>query len=178
MARRTVTAQDLIERYGSCEDFVPDVYVRVQDARTKAVLRTDYLRVEEEDGIEYGYVPGASDPQYAKPPRGGWQCFEVHGLVKDWPVSFREIALKEEEGFVYFVQVGDSGPYKIGWSQDVERRIAQLQVANPGKLILRGTVPGTRETETEYHHRFRTARVMGEWFQNTDELKEFVRSLG
>lgn len=179
MARKVVTFEDLERRYGpSCEGFVPEIFVQVVDPRNHVVLREDYMVVRIEGTLEFGYVPGDSEPVYAKPPKGGWQCMLTHGLVKEWDVSFRQVRQKDEEGVVYFVQVGNEGPYKIGWSADVSRRMGELQVANPSHLHLRGTVPGTRETEAEFHQRFRAAHVSGEWFQNTEELRAFIQSLG
>lgn len=178
MASRVVTPVELEAKYGLCDGFVPDVVIRVTDPRSDTLLREDYVRLDGEGTITYGFVPGEEDPVYAKPNPGPWQCLETYGRVQATPVSFRQIHVRDEEGWVYFIQVGKDGPYKIGWSQDVHRRIGELQVANPKKLHLRGTLPGTRETESGFHERFKSAHVTGEWFQNTEGLREFVKSLG
>lgn len=66
--------------------------------------------------------------------------------------------------FVYFVQQGESGPVKIGLANDPLRRMAELQTGNPEELSLRHVVPGKRADEAKLHHRFREARIRGEWF--------------
>lgn len=66
--------------------------------------------------------------------------------------------------FVYFIQSGEHGPVKIGLAQDPLRRMAELQTGNPEDLFLRHVVPGKRADEGKLHHRFREARVRGEWF--------------
>jgi hypothetical protein len=78
---------------------------------------------------------------------------------------------------VYFVQAGSScGPIKIGFSDDVGKRVAGLQTGNPELLTLLLVVPGTMETESSLHNRFASARIRqsGEWFRPTRQLLEFV----
>lgn len=77
---------------------------------------------------------------------------------------------------VYFIQAGKSGPIKIGFSDDVSKRIASLQTGNADTLNLRLVVPGTMETEADLHRRFASARIRpsGEWFATTRELLEFM----
>ncbi len=177
MPRKVVTPEDLAIKYGPCEGFVPDVLIEVMEPHTKKRRRFDYIRVEKDGDFSYGYTPNESDPLYALPPRGSWQCFECHGKVRVTEVSYRALHVKDVPGFVYFIQSGETGPFKIGWSQNVERRLAELQVANPSQLFLRGMVPGTMESEQEFHRRFQEAHVTGEWFQNSVELRDFVESL-
>lgn len=66
--------------------------------------------------------------------------------------------------FVYFVQLGDDGPIKIGRAGEPRKRLSALQVGNPTELVLRDVVPGDLVLEKALHQRFEPARIRGEWF--------------
>jgi hypothetical protein len=68
------------------------------------------------------------------------------------------------EPFVYFIQEGPHGPVKIGKANHPLKRMSDLQTGNPEQLHLRHVVPGDRLLEKQLHHRFREARIRGEWF--------------
>lgn len=70
----------------------------------------------------------------------------------------------ERPTFIYFIQSGEDGPIKIGYSVDPDRRLPQLQTGNPRGLILRHIIPGDRSVEHQLHTRFEPARIRGEWF--------------
>lgn len=75
---------------------------------------------------------------------------------------------------VYFLQVGVDGPIKIGFTADVESRVATLQTASPFPLRLLGRVPGDEERERAIHLEFAHLRLRGEWFSPAPELLEFI----
>jgi Meiotically Up-regulated Gene 113 (MUG113) protein len=62
------------------------------------------------------------------------------------------------------VQEGEHGPVKIGLSNELERRLGDLQTGNPDELVLRHVVPGDRAVEAQLHARFKPARIRREWF--------------
>jgi hypothetical protein len=66
--------------------------------------------------------------------------------------------------FIYFIQSGEDGPIKIGYSGRPDRRLPQLQTGNPRELILRHVIPGDTSVERQLHTRFEPARIRGEWF--------------
>ena len=70
----------------------------------------------------------------------------------------------EVSRFIYFIQSAAQGPVKIGIANDPIKRMRDLQTGNPAVLHLRHVVPGDRDLEKELHHRFREARIRGEWF--------------
>lgn len=77
---------------------------------------------------------------------------------------------RDRAGFVYFIQAGDAGPIKIGFSSKVDIRIDALQKANAEKLNLLATISGTLIMEAELHQRFAEHRIRGEWFRPAAEL--------
>jgi T5orf172 domain len=72
--------------------------------------------------------------------------------------------------YVYFVQAETLGFVKIGYAKDVKSRLSGMQVDNPDRLTLRGTIRiGGRHkaerAERELQKKFESFRVRGEWFK-------------
>lgn len=158
-------------------DFVPTHRVRVLDG--KRVIRTDLVRLGDpvsDAGVAYAYGPDEEVPLYGILPSGLWQSLETYGRVEVTEVRYKGqyVAPKDRYGVVYFVQAGPGGPIKVGWTQDVGRRLGELQTANAKKLVLLGTVPGTMETEASLHARFSHLRLEAEWFRNSPEIHLFL----
>lgn len=70
--------------------------------------------------------------------------------------------------FVYFISEGEYT--KIGFARDIEKRLKDLQVANPRKLWIVSFVPclteyHARKIEKFLHHSLKFHRVHGEWFK-------------
>lgn len=79
---------------------------------------------------------------------------------------------------VYFVQMGETGPIKIGTTRGtVQRRVAGLQCSCAETLILRGLVRGGRQVEKDLHDRFSREHVRGEWFRPSEDLVRFIAAL-
>lgn len=66
---------------------------------------------------------------------------------------------------------------KIGYSNNPEFRIDQLQTGCPTKLHLQATMSGCSKTESGLHELFSHLRVRGEWFRYDEELKWFIRTV-
>lgn len=66
---------------------------------------------------------------------------------------------------VYFIQAGEGGPIKIGFSLNVKARMAGLQTGRTEKLKLLLTLPGTKVDEARLHDKFGRFRIQGEWFK-------------
>jgi hypothetical protein len=73
---------------------------------------------------------------------------------------------------IYFISTGKH--LKIGFSDNPEARLRELQTGNPLRLSLRVTMPGCYKTETGLHELFAHLRCAGEWFKYTDELRWFL----
>jgi len=76
---------------------------------------------------------------------------------------------------VYFVWDSGSNAIKIGFSEDVLGRLAELQVGNPNALFLLGTIDGDEGTERAIHARFARLRILGEWFRAKQPLLRFIK---
>lgn len=71
---------------------------------------------------------------------------------------------------VYFIQQGEDGPVKIGYTTSIQNRLASLQTGSPYELKLLGFYEGTIEQEKTLHQLFAEERINGEWFDPTPEL--------
>lgn len=65
------------------------------------------------------------------------------------------------------------GPIKIGFSDNVWRRMSSLRSSNSEHLILLGVMEGDRAEEKRVHELFK--RKQGEWFEDSPDLHEFIR---
>lgn len=73
---------------------------------------------------------------------------------------------------VYFVQAGNkkNAPVKVGYTQDIDRRLAEIQVHNPYPVSLLFTLPcesvGQAKKLERFLHRqlYNNGHLHGEWF--------------
>ncbi len=79
--------------------------------------------------------------------------------------------------WVYFLRAGTDGAIKIGVTETIEARMAQLQTGSAERLHLLAIMRGDEKIERQLHARFAGHRMMGEWFRAVPELLEFVASI-
>ncbi len=83
---------------------------------------------------------------------------------------------------VYFVRELRDGHIKIGVSQEIRRRLSQLQTGSPCELALMGWLESQDDfgLERDLHREYSAKRLRGEWFSinQDDVLKQLVRHQG
>jgi len=197
--RPTVSLRDLQERYPNSGlrrwtrldtepviwesvPFEPTHQLRLRVMGSARVVQVDYLWLEESAPIQWGYLPQAVAPPLEMPKPcyafdgRRWQSLWSTHLVEGDAISFawRSPPRRSKQGHVYFIQAGDRGPIKIGWSCEIGRRLGELQTANAARLVLLGYVPGTLATERAWHVRFADVRLEAEWFRPTQGLLDAI----
>lgn len=103
---------------------------------------------------------------------------EAH--MKEQAAAFRQQRLEREsrvtaKGHVYFIQQGDGGSIKIGYSKNPAQRLASLQTGHSESLHMRAIAPGSMAQERALHDRFSHLRVSGEWFRPDEDLVAYMR---
>lgn len=78
---------------------------------------------------------------------------------------------------IYFARQGESGPIKIGHTDNVKNRFDSLQTASAEHLQLLAIIPGDRSREKSLHGLFENSRINGEWFAPTPELLGIIGAI-
>ncbi len=81
--------------------------------------------------------------------------------------------------WLYFLQQGTKGPIKIGYTNDVARRVNSLQMGNPARLRVRAAVVVEDAPDAEKFLKglFKESHVRGEWFRPSWTVKRFIELL-
>lgn len=78
---------------------------------------------------------------------------------------------------IYFVLAPTARRMKIGITDRVTTRVAQLRAASPVEVTLVHAIKGTARQERALHLYFALERTHGEWFNASERLLAFVESL-
>jgi len=75
---------------------------------------------------------------------------------------------------VYFLKLNEF--VKIGFSDDVLKRISQIQTSSPYKIEVMSVIHGDYDKEKELHKLFKQYRASGEWFYLSEEILDYIKS--
>lgn len=78
---------------------------------------------------------------------------------------------------LYFIHCELTDKVKIGVSNNVRRRLAELQLSSPTELKLIGVVDNCGDLEKTTHFLFRKLNTKGEWFEMNEEIRTFMQQL-
>lgn len=78
---------------------------------------------------------------------------------------------------VYFIQMGEGGPIKVGVAGNVNKRRAAIQTHCPYHCTVLASFKGGFKEETEVHRVFADLRLNGEWFECQPELLAFIEQI-
>lgn len=80
--------------------------------------------------------------------------------------------------FIYFIQIVEDGPIKIGRTRDVKKRLCALQTGQHRELrVIHTESPPKGESlrvEQKYHALFKALHIRGEWFRPGPALLDFI----
>lgn len=78
---------------------------------------------------------------------------------------------------IYYIQRGEDGPIKVGFSDNPDRRLKELQTGSGEPLRILAVIPGDRALEKEIHVRLQGCRGVGEWFKPGALELEYLQRL-
>ena len=81
---------------------------------------------------------------------------------------------RDMRSWVYFIQVGQSGPVKVGHSKDPRSRFSSIQVGNHERLRLLCLMRGGEPVERSLHEWLKPEALGGEWFRPSARLRSIV----
>lgn len=79
-----------------------------------------------------------------------------------------------EQATIYVMQLV-LGPIKVGITGDVKNRLQNLRNSQPYMVACIGTIPGSYDLEAEIHTALASDNIGGEWFENTQDVRETLR---
>jgi hypothetical protein len=79
-------------------------------------------------------------------------------------------------GRIYFIQQGENGAIKIGYTTNPPKRLKALATASPYPLHVRLVIEGSKKLEKDLHNKFAQWQLDGEWFEPCQEIIDFIET--
>jgi len=73
---------------------------------------------------------------------------------------------------IYFIRAEETPYIKIGYTEDLYRRMIKMQADCPVKLLVLKTIEGDKNYEKDIHKKFAAFHYRGEWFKLNEKLIE------
>lgn len=86
----------------------------------------------------------------------------------------KELLEKHKGNFLYFLHDKALNRVKIGVSTSPEKRKRTIETSTGLPLTFYGLWANAGHMETPLHHKFAEYRTMGEWFEFSDEIKQYI----
>lgn len=152
--------------------FGPGVGKRLRDNRGKlrsiiqdGLTSAEYDHHDRESHVSVGWKRGYAQPNTPT------MRFELEG-EPPYQMAFPFEAGRE---MVYFIHAPEVHRVKIGTTTDIDKRLSQMQTGSPTQLRVIKLLPGGRDEERRWHHRFAEKRIEGEWFDDS-VLDDYLRA--
>jgi hypothetical protein len=81
-------------------------------------------------------------------------------------------------GFIYAIRMGDLPFVKIGFAEDIGKRLATLKTSSPLEYKLLAQMRGTLLVERGLHFALESSRERGEWFRFDERVASVVQKFG
>jgi hypothetical protein len=75
---------------------------------------------------------------------------------------------------IYFIKNITTGHIKVGFTDDPQKSLQELQAGSTDKLELIKTIEGDEAAEAALHEEFAAVEVDGKWFKPVVHLIEFI----
>jgi hypothetical protein len=157
---------DLVDLVVECVQYCPDL-------KPRPLL--DFLSWWAKEGMYLRYIVSVED----------WQEDSLAVFVSNKKQLFSEGYSQETKplsstakGWIYFILDQKSNAVKIGFTADKSGdRLSGVQVGNPNPLSVIKSINGTMRQEKELQAQFAHLKMIGEWFEATDELRQFINEV-
>ena len=84
---------------------------------------------------------------------------------------------RSDVNFIYVIGNKEHGICKIGFTNNVFKRVKSIQTGCPYPLEIFCVIHGSMETEKKLHYKYKSLRLNGEWFKYENPLKESIENV-
>ncbi|WP_449540923.1 GIY-YIG nuclease family protein [Enterobacter ludwigii] len=148
-------------------------------------MRADNLRIIESGKYVFDMLLDSGELYYTS--HSFDTKVDANSWMEEWQTWANNVSSGKVSSIYYILQVPDTWPgssdknnpysglyVKIGRSNNVLKRLSNLQTGTFGQLILHALEPGGSEKENYLHEKFSNERRQGEWFICTKELTKHI----